>query len=47
MSTGSRDPMLTERKNIINFLKIIVKEVIECSMVHAGVLESENLPLQV
>lgn len=39
--------MLTERKNIVNFLKIIAKEVIECSMVHGGVLESENLPLQV
>ncbi|CAG0913870.1 unnamed protein product [Notodromas monacha] len=41
-----QDPMMMEQKNLINLLKIIVKEVIECSMVHGGVLEADQLPLQ-
>ncbi|XP_066998946.1 RUN and FYVE domain-containing protein 2 [Anabrus simplex] len=41
-----RDPVMIERSNLLNISKLIVKELIETSLKHGRMLDSDHMPLQ-
>jgi len=41
-----RDPVLIERRNLVNISKLIVKELIENSLKNGRMLDSDHAPLQ-
>lgn len=42
----SRDPVIIERRNLVNISKLIVKELIETSMKYGRMLDSDHMTLQ-
>lgn len=42
----ARDPVIIERRNLVNISKLIVKELIETSMKFGRMLDSDHLTLQ-
>ncbi|XP_075209817.1 RUN and FYVE domain-containing protein 2-like isoform X2 [Lycorma delicatula] len=42
----ARDPVVIERRNLVNISKLIVKELIETSMSNGRMLDSDHMPLQ-
>ncbi|XP_050535792.1 RUN and FYVE domain-containing protein 2 isoform X3 [Daktulosphaira vitifoliae] len=44
--TKNRDPVLIERRNLVNISKLIVKELIENSLKNGRMLDSDHAPLQ-
>ncbi|KAL1465861.1 hypothetical protein WDU94_005392 [Cyamophila willieti] len=42
----SRNPVIIERRNLVNISKLIVKELIETSQKHGRMLDSDHMPLQ-
>lgn len=45
-SKHSRDPVMIERRNLLNISKLIVKELIETSLKYGRMLDSDHMPLQ-
>ncbi len=43
---SDRDPALIERSNLVNILKLVVKEVIDSSLKFGRQLDSDHIPLQ-
>ena len=41
-----RDPVLIERSNLVNILKLVIKEVIDSSLKFGRQLDSDHIPLQ-
>lgn len=46
MLSLDRDPVLIERRNLVNISKLIVKELIENSLKNGRMLDSDHPPLQ-
>ncbi|CAB3364852.1 Hypothetical predicted protein [Cloeon dipterum] len=44
--TSPRDPAAVERSNLVNISKLVVKELIETSLKHGRMLDSDHMPLQ-
>uniref|UniRef100_T1ID96 RUN and FYVE domain-containing protein 2 n=1 Tax=Rhodnius prolixus TaxID=13249 RepID=T1ID96_RHOPR len=42
----ARDPVVIERRNLVNISKLIVKELIETSLKYGRMLDSDHMPLQ-
>ncbi|CAB3364853.1 Hypothetical predicted protein [Cloeon dipterum] len=42
----ARDPAAVERSNLVNISKLVVKELIETSLKHGRMLDSDHMPLQ-
>ncbi|KAL1123187.1 hypothetical protein AAG570_002274 [Ranatra chinensis] len=42
----ARDPVIIERRNLVNISKLIVKELIETSLKYGRMLDSDHMPLQ-
>ncbi|XP_054266029.1 RUN and FYVE domain-containing protein 2-like isoform X2 [Macrosteles quadrilineatus] len=42
----ARDPVIIERRNLVNISKLIVKELIETSLKFGRMLDSDHMPLQ-
>lgn len=42
----ARDPVIIERRNLVNISKLIVKELIETSMKYGRMLDSDHMTLQ-
>ncbi|KAI5712788.1 hypothetical protein M8J75_011147 [Diaphorina citri] len=42
----ARNPVIIERRNLVNISKLIVKELIETSQKHGRMLDSDHMPLQ-
>ena len=40
-----RDPVLIEKSNLVNILKLVIKEVIESSLKFGRQLDSDHIPL--
>lgn len=43
---SERDPVLIERSNLVNILKLVIKEVIDSSLKFGRQLDSDHIPLQ-
>lgn len=43
---SARDPVVIERRNLVNISKLIVKELIETSLKYGRMLDSDHMPLQ-
>jgi hypothetical protein len=43
---AARDPVIIERRNLVNISKLIVKELIETSLKYGRMLDSDHMPLQ-
>uniref|UniRef100_A0A8D9B2J1 Protein RUFY3 n=1 Tax=Cacopsylla melanoneura TaxID=428564 RepID=A0A8D9B2J1_9HEMI len=43
---SARNPVIIERRNLVNISKLIVKELIETSQKHGRMLDSDHMPLQ-
>ncbi|XP_014291704.1 RUN and FYVE domain-containing protein 2 isoform X2 [Halyomorpha halys] len=46
VSDKARDPVIIERRNLVNISKLIVKELIETSIKYGRMLDSDHMPLQ-
>ncbi|CAH1405701.1 unnamed protein product [Nezara viridula] len=46
ISDKARDPVIIERRNLVNISKLIVKELIETSIKYGRMLDSDHMPLQ-
>jgi RUN and FYVE domain-containing protein 1/2 len=46
VSVTARDPAAVERSNLVNISKLVVKELIETSLKHGRMLDSDHMPLQ-
>ena len=42
---ADRDPVLIEKSNLVNILKLVIKEVIESSLKFGRQLDSDHIPL--
>ncbi len=45
-SSADRDPALIERSNLVNILKLVIKEVLDSSLKFGRQLDSDHIPLQ-
>lgn len=46
MPFSARDPVIIERRNLVNISKLIVKELIDTSMKYGRMLNSDHMTLQ-
>lgn len=43
---SERDPVAIERSNLLNVIKLVIKELIESSLKYGRQLDSDHIPLQ-